>query len=232
MRKPGWPGTFLRELERGASVPAACRAAGVVPATAYEHRDRHPDFAAAWQAARATTAPAEVPPGPDGSRSLPLLRRDGRLAGYATVDGEDYDQLARWKWHLDASGYARRSTSIGSRSDGTRRVIAIRLHRFLMGLEQGDPREVDHRDGDPLNNRRANLRVVASAAEQSQNRASHRNTTSRYRGVCWSKRHKKWYASCTVAGKQKYLGLFDDEEEAARVAADYRAQHLPYSLKR
>jgi len=53
--------------------------------------------------------------------------------------------------------------------------------------------------------------------------------TSRFRGVYWHKRRKKWVAQVTVAGEQHYLGVFDDEEDAGRMASSYRAAHMPFS---
>ena len=40
--------------------------------------------------------------------------------------------------------------------------------------------------------------------------------TSRFRGVCWVKRDKKWRVQITIEGKQKLLGYFNNEKDAAR----------------
>jgi hypothetical protein len=93
-----------------------------------------------------------------------------------------------------------------------------------MGLAIGDPREVDHRDGDPLNNRRSNLRVVTSA-QNAQNLAATLRS-SRYRGVDWHKPRKRWRARATVGGVVHHLGHFSSEEQAAEAGADVsRAAH-------
>lgn len=88
------------------------------------------------------------------------------------------------------------------------------MHRLIMGLAPGDPRRVDHRDGDGLNNRRENLRI----STPSQNRANSRKlapTASRYKGVT-SGHNGKWRVFVGTRTNRKYLGQFDDEIEAAR----------------
>jgi hypothetical protein len=56
------------------------------------------------------------------------------------------------------------------------------------------------------------------------NRARRRDSSSRYRGVAWSKAANKWMAFGKVDGKQVHLGYFDSEQEAADVAARWRAE--------
>ena len=45
------------------------------------------------------------------------------------------------------------------------------------------------------------------------------NKTSKHRGVAWSRTSEKWEAEISVEGKRQHLGLFDDEDDAARVYA-------------
>jgi hypothetical protein len=98
-----------------------------------------------------------------------------------------------------------------------------------MGLAPGDPREVDHRDHVPLNNRRSNLRIVTHAGN-CQNTSSQRGKTSLHRGVYWAKSAGKWRATVKVGGTMHRLGLFDDETEAAAVAREGRKRMLPDAL--
>jgi len=88
-------------------------------------------------------------------------------------------------------------------------------------------RHVDHINGDKLDNRRANLRI-ATAFENAQNRHVARGASS-HRGVVWHKGAGKWMAQAHLAGVQHYLGLFDREEDAAKAAAAFRAEHMPFS---
>lgn len=91
--------------------------------------------------------------------------------------------------------------------------VCIFLHRQLTGAPKG--MQVDHRDGKTLDNRRENLRVVTPMINQQGYRTKRSSTRSRYRGVSWMQRIKKWQAKITVLKKQIYLGVFLTERAAA-----------------
>lgn len=101
------------------------------------------------------------------------------------------------------------------------------MHRLVFGVGPGGP-HIDHIDGDTLDNRRTNLRL-ATRAENAQNLVSARGGSSHYRGVSWNKARRAWAANCRIDGKRHFLGYFADEEEAARVAAEFRRLHMPFS---
>ncbi len=88
---------------------------------------------------------------------------------------------------------------------------SVSMHRVLTGMSR---LEVDHINGNGLDNRRANLRL-ASRGQNAQNAKIHRPTQSPYRGVIFNKAAKKWCASINVNGKRKHLGSFKTEIEAA-----------------
>ena len=132
--------------------------------------------------------------------------------GYALVDDEDYAYLSGWAWHKEMLGsgehknpYARRGTNLYG---GIKKTKA--MHRLIMGNPTG--KEVDHINGDTLDNRRANLRVC-TRAENAKNRKINRNNTSSYKGV---HRHQTgaWRSRIQVGGKRISLGLFDTPELA------------------
>lgn len=158
-------------------------------------------------------------------KKIPLRARDGSVRAYAIVDDADFDWLNQWRWFLDRGrkGYAMRQERI---RPGLQRPIA--MHRFILGLERGDPRQGDHRNSNSLDNRRVNLRIVPPGAN-AQNRVSNHNSTSRYRGVYWSPAAGKWYACARLNKKLHHLGVYDDEHEAGRVAAAFRAKHMPFA---
>jgi hypothetical protein len=139
---------------------------------------------------------------------------------YAIVDDDDYYVLSRWKWHLvvaDKAFYAARSSLI---KYGEKRK-RIYMHRFIMQPEHG--MEVDHINGDGLDNRKINLRVCLHS-ENKQNLHA-RYGSSRYKGVWWNNERQKWEAGIKTNSKKVFLGRFKDEFEAAlaynRAAINY-----------
>ena len=72
---------------------------------------------------------------------------------------------------------------------------------------------IDHFDINPLNNKIENLRVV-NQSQNTRNQNKRQNCSSKYIGVYWNKKNNKWKVSIKIDGKSKYLGLFDNEEEA------------------
>ncbi len=141
--------------------------------------------------------PKPVLPEGDDIRLIPL--GDGH---YAYVDAADYEWLSRYNWRL-VNGYACR------RDKG----ISVLMHREIMQPPRG--MVVDHIDCNRVNNCRFNLRVC-TPAENQLNQRKRRGSRSRFKGVYYDKRYRKWRAECRFAGKRYRLGLFDDEVEAAR----------------
>lgn len=68
---------------------------------------------------------------------------------------------------------------------------------------------IDHRDGNPFNNKRSNLRM-ATGPENGRNARRSVNNTSGYKGVSWHEATQKWGSSIHVDGAQKHLGVFAD----------------------
>ena len=77
------------------------------------------------------------------------------------------------------------------------------------------PDEIDHIDGNPLNNKIENLRAVIRS-QNGMNRKSNKNSTSKYKGVSWRKNNNKWISYIKFNNKQIYLGLFINEIDAAK----------------
>jgi hypothetical protein len=97
---------------------------------------------------------------------------------------------------------------------GNRKTKILRMHRLILGLD--DPAlDVDHIDGDGLNNRRSNLRAV-TRQQNTRNMHRGRGGTSRFSGVSWYKSRSRWKSYIGIDGKQRCLGYFSNEEEAAR----------------
>lgn len=76
--------------------------------------------------------------------------------------------------------------------------------------------DIDHINGDGLDNRRANLRR-ATRRQNIANSGSRVDTTSRFKGVSWSEHAQAWQVHIRLERKSKYLGLYEHEDEAALV---------------
>lgn len=137
---------------------------------------------------------------------------DLTLGLVAIIDDDDWGLVSQYKWHAykgptNNTYYAKTNVR---RADGSR--TTIRMHRLLLGLT--DPTiKTDHRDGDGLNNRRANLRACTQA-ENLRNQGAHTDNMSGYKGVSWHKRSGMWIAQIQVNWKKRHLGLFDTQEAA------------------
>jgi hypothetical protein len=122
------------------------------------------------------------------------------------VDEEDYDDVSRFKWGIDGAGYVHRQYT----EDGKRRSEL--LHRRINKLTRGDDTEIDHRNGDKLDNRRENLRICSKQQNQ-RNVGLISTNKSGFKGVCKGRRGK-WRAQIQVNKKQIYLGEFFCPKEA------------------
>ena len=83
---------------------------------------------------------------------------------------------------------------------------------YMMGFDA--EYQVDHKDGDKLNNRWSNLRHVTNACNM-QNQKTRSTNTSGFTGVCWSKRQLMWSSTIYINGSSKHLGYHDSALEAA-----------------
>lgn len=151
--------------------------------------------------------------------TIPIAHKGG--TNRVLVDDEDYPAVKRYRWCL-VHGYAARN----ARPEGGTTVY---MHRQILGLERGDKHQVDHINRDKLDNRRENLRLTTHALNR-HNLPSYRGSTSAYRGVSWSKPHKKWRATAMLGRKQHHIGLYDDEAMAGEAAAAFRAEHMSHAV--
>jgi hypothetical protein len=129
------------------------------------------------------------------------------------VDPEDVAMLAGYKWGVTYMGegnsklpYAR----IRKEENGVFRYI--RMHRLIMNAPAGV--EVDHINGDTLDNRKSNLRF-ATRLEQSRNTGMRKNNTTGFKGVSQIKTSKRFRAYIVVNRKQINLGVYLCAEEAS-----------------
>lgn len=141
----------------------------------------------------------------------------------AVIDFEDFEKVRGTKWH--AARRARRWYAMrrGPRSPICKSGPMFLLHRVLTGAPAG--LEVDHEDGDGLNNRRFNLRVCTVGQNRRAFRRKVVGATSRFRGVSHRQDTHAWTARLNTGEKCFNLGCFTLQEDAAR-AYDKKAQEL------
>lgn len=96
-----------------------------------------------------------------------------------------------------------------------------------MGLKPGDPFDVDHINGDKLDNRKANLRIC-TRQQNLQNRLKITGT-SKYRGVSWDPERQMFRAQATINYRNHFLGRYATEEEAAGVVRRFREANMPFA---
>lgn len=96
---------------------------------------------------------------------------------------------------------------------GTQRILGHRI-AWALHYDKWPEGEIDHIDGNKLNNAISNLRLATRA----QNIISRKvRGTSRFKGVCRTSNHKKWCTYICINGRPVHLGTFEREEEAAEV---------------
>lgn len=140
------------------------------------------------------------PPAVRNARWVPLGK--GLFALVSTVD---FDRVNVFFWHL--AGTPGKRYVYESKSGGEL------LHRFILGHGPGDP-WIDHRNGNALDCRRSNLRVVSGSQNNMNSRR--RNGSSQFKGVYFRQDTKRWAAQIKLDTRTKNLGCFVDEEAAAR----------------
>ncbi len=132
---------------------------------------------------------------------------------YAVVDPDDFWRLSRHKWCAlkgQRTFYAIRWIYMGK----NRKRKTVWMHREI--IKAGEEHFCDHINHDGLDNRKANLRLASRCQNAWNRRKQNNNSRSRYKGIAYHSREKKWYARIQVAGIGKFLGAFEDEIEAAK----------------
>jgi hypothetical protein len=125
----------------------------------------------------------------------------------ALIDSDDYEKLNTSLWCITKNHqieYATRGSGNGT---------CETMHRAIMGIpEKG--LMIDHINGNGLDNRKCNLRVVTNRVNCANHH--HKQRSSKYPGISWNKRTEKWNAQVQISGKHIHLGTFSNEEAAYR----------------
>jgi len=128
----------------------------------------------------------------------------------AIVDDEDYEFLSKFKWHVCGRIYGNHYAARRSKKDNRPYVW---MHRVIMNPP--DDMQVDHIDGNGLNNTKENLRICT----EKQNHANckrRRTNKSGHKGIYFYKQRKKW----VVQVAHKHVGIFSSYNDAIEAYKD------------
>lgn len=140
-------------------------------------------------------------------KTIPLTQ--GKVA---LVDDEDYERLNAFKWYAKKDRYtfyaSRMPPNCLGVHDGKQNLIL--MHREVLRTSGN----VDHKNGNGLDNQKDNLRPATNRQNQ-HNKRKQIGASSSFKGVGWNKRGQRWVARIMLAGVSQFLGGFKVETEAA-----------------
>lgn len=128
-----------------------------------------------------------------------------------TISPEDVD-LASYVWNLGTHGYPQAWI--------TELKKQLPLHQVIMarqGITSSAKGVIEHLNGDPLDNRRENLRKSSQTVNMLRARGG---------SVRWHKQMRKWQVRLTYQYKEIHVGYYDDEALARNIALIARDQLL------
>lgn len=135
---------------------------------------------------------------------------------FALVDYDDMPALTKHSWHIHSGGYAIRR--------GLFKAPHIYMHRQILGVLH--EMETDHINRNKLDNRKTNLRHATRKQNVSNNPRRSHNKASKFKGVRPSPSGMGWRGRGIINGKEKHLGTFKSEIEAARAYNQWAKQHF------
>ena len=146
-------------------------------------------------------------------REIQLGKEAKVYKGYiALVDNEDFERINKFNWCVYHSPrtnslYARRTIKNGNKTSHEF------MHHTIMPDFKGT--SVDHLNNNTLDNRKSNLKFV-TIQQRAWSKGPQRYGSSKFKGVSYFKRDRKWQAIIKINKKDKYIGLFETEIDAAR----------------
>jgi hypothetical protein len=157
------------------------------------------------------------------TKTLPLSQ-----GKHTIIDADNYEWLNQWKWYYD-KGYAVRNETVFV--NGVRKQKRITLSRLILNAPKD--MEVDHINGDSINNTKANLRLVTDG-QNARNKRKVKNKSSVYKGVSLHKGERRWHSRIMFDWKLIHLGSFEDEVNAAlaynQAALKYHGEYAKLNI--
>jgi len=142
---------------------------------------------------------------------------------FALVDDEDYPLLSRHKWcaHKEKNRFYA-WMNLGNHK--------IKMHQLILGKKRGY--EIDHIEGDGLDNQKINLRFVSRSLNNINTPKKYKNTYSQHKGVLFNNKYEHWQASIKIDKKVIYLGRYETEQDAAHAYDWYIYKNLGQDFNR
>lgn len=151
-------------------------------------------------------------------KTLPI---SGKKKGIILLDDSDHEWASKYRWHLSTWGYPIRGVRLPDGKHTTRRLSCEIL-------KLSDDQEVDHKNRNPLDNQRKNLRP-ASKNQNSWNKGLQKNNSTGVKGVSWrppkGTRRGRFVARIMLFGKHLSIGSFQSLEEAEKAIIDADKKH-------
>lgn len=127
---------------------------------------------------------------------------------YTIVDNKDFEWLNQWKWCVSGNKkYAVRHIKINFK-----KYKVIYMHRLILNTTNN---QTDHINGDTLDNRRKNLRIV-TPQQNNFNLGKRKDNKSGYKGISWDKQRNKWIATINLNKRRIYIGHFNNVKNGAK----------------
>lgn len=154
-------------------------------------------------------------------RLVPIKSRPG---AFFAIDDTDYDTYVTNMptWYPSGSNGKYLSCD-WTHADGKSRPRINRL--LLLGIDDDKKRVVDHINGDTLDNRRCNLRVMSKGANVAHRAGNNKNNQSGTRGVHWCQTNKRWIASIQHEEDTWWKKSFEDKDDAIREMTEKRREY-------
>lgn len=154
----------------------------------------------------------------------------GKLGTFTIIiDTEDAPKVRKHSWYIQQtkkSGYISVRGYVG-RVDG--KDLKYLLSRYLLNMNTTTSDVVDHINGNTLDNRKENLRIISHQANSQNIHKATKSSKSGELNVYYREKYNKWVVSIRHDGKTKHVGHFDTKEEAIKISREVKAMLHPYS---
>lgn len=130
------------------------------------------------------------------------------------IDDEDLEKISNHNWWANTNGRGIRvETDLFIEEQTVWGRKRISMSRYILNLKSRKF-VIDHINGNPLDNRKSNLRVCSHKNNIRNRKILNKNNSSGIRGVSWDKTRNRWVAQLMFNKKHIYLGRFENKEDA------------------